>query len=223
LVEAAEKTGVGRDTLSDLERGRRHPVMPTLAKIARGYGVPVEELLEEPAGFAELAGKAEAPQETGRATTTEPLTSPLHEERREDPGVTSALETIRRFLRSRTGTNWIALPDAEWDQWWLGAPRDEVSGRYEDIEAEWQLLKYEMEAFGKGEPSIMTQINDLTEVWGKLWARAIEARFYRPHEGESEKEFQRRRLEGRAFRSFYEPLEVVWPKPEQPPQKQKQA
>src|SRR5215218_11014006 len=74
LVEAAEQTGVGRDTLSDLERGRRHPVMPTLAKIARGYGVPVEELLEEPAGFAELAGKAEAPQETGRATTTEPPT-----------------------------------------------------------------------------------------------------------------------------------------------------
>jgi transcriptional regulator with XRE-family HTH domain len=54
LVEAAEKARIGRDTLSDLERGRRHPVMPTLAKIAKGYGVPVEELLEEPA----LAGKA---------------------------------------------------------------------------------------------------------------------------------------------------------------------
>jgi transcriptional regulator with XRE-family HTH domain len=45
LVEAAEQTGVGRDTLSDLERGRRHPVTPTLAKIAQGYGVPVEDLL----------------------------------------------------------------------------------------------------------------------------------------------------------------------------------
>jgi transcriptional regulator with XRE-family HTH domain len=54
LVEAAEQAGVGRDTLSDLERGRRHPVMPTLAKIAQGYGVPVEDLLEEPA----LAGAA---------------------------------------------------------------------------------------------------------------------------------------------------------------------
>lgn len=59
LVEAAEKTGVGRDTLSDLERGRRHPVMTTLAKIAIGYGVPVEELLEEatvPLGEALEAG-----------------------------------------------------------------------------------------------------------------------------------------------------------------------
>jgi transcriptional regulator with XRE-family HTH domain len=61
LVEAAAKTGVGRDTLSDLERGHRHPVMPTLAKIAAGYGVDVEDLLEE-----ELAAPlAEAPAGTG--------------------------------------------------------------------------------------------------------------------------------------------------------------
>ncbi|MDP9437910.1 MAG: helix-turn-helix transcriptional regulator [Actinomycetota bacterium] len=59
LVEAAKKTGVTRATLSELERGHRHPVAPTLVKIAEGYGVPVEELLlEEPA----LAGKAEAPE-----------------------------------------------------------------------------------------------------------------------------------------------------------------
>ncbi len=45
LIEAAGKIGIGRDTLSDLERGRRRPVMPTLAKIAKGYGVPIEELL----------------------------------------------------------------------------------------------------------------------------------------------------------------------------------
>ncbi len=48
LVEAAEKTGVTRATLSELERGYRHPVAPTLAKIAEGYGVPVDELIEEP-------------------------------------------------------------------------------------------------------------------------------------------------------------------------------
>src|SRR5215210_5121917 len=60
LIEAAEKIGIGRDTLSDLERGNRHPVMPTLAKIAQGYGVPVEELLEEPQ--VSLAGKAKAPE-----------------------------------------------------------------------------------------------------------------------------------------------------------------
>src|SRR3712207_2643397 len=47
LIEAAEKIGIGRDTLSDLERGNRRPGMPTLAKVAEGYGVPVEELLPE--------------------------------------------------------------------------------------------------------------------------------------------------------------------------------
>jgi transcriptional regulator with XRE-family HTH domain len=46
LIEAAERIGIGRDTLSDLERGRRHPVMPTLVKIAQGYEVPIEELVE---------------------------------------------------------------------------------------------------------------------------------------------------------------------------------
>src|ERR671911_3134259 len=56
LREAASLTGVAKETISDIERGLRHPHYPTLAKIAKGYGVPVEGLLEEPA----LAGKAEA-------------------------------------------------------------------------------------------------------------------------------------------------------------------
>jgi transcriptional regulator with XRE-family HTH domain len=49
LKEAAEQIGIGRDTLSDIERGKQRPVLSTLAKIAEGYGVPVEHLLEEPA------------------------------------------------------------------------------------------------------------------------------------------------------------------------------
>jgi transcriptional regulator with XRE-family HTH domain len=54
LVQAAAKTGVDRGTLSSLERGVHMPYTPTLAKIAKGYEIPVEDLLEEPA----LAGKA---------------------------------------------------------------------------------------------------------------------------------------------------------------------
>ena len=73
LVEAAENAGVGRDTLSDLERGRRHPVMPTLSKIAQGYGVPVEDLLDEPA----LAGKAEASEASGQPVTETTASDPL--------------------------------------------------------------------------------------------------------------------------------------------------
>jgi transcriptional regulator with XRE-family HTH domain len=57
LREAASRTGVAKETISDIERGIRHPHDVTLSKLARGYGVPVGELLEEPV----LAGKAEAP------------------------------------------------------------------------------------------------------------------------------------------------------------------
>src|SRR5215212_1914094 len=59
LRDAEHETGVDKDTLSKIERGLRHPHDVTLAKIARGYGVPVEDLLEEPA----LAGKDEASRE----------------------------------------------------------------------------------------------------------------------------------------------------------------
>src|SRR4051794_6850479 len=66
LEEAARETGVTRETLGLLERGKRHPHAPTLSKIAHGYEVSVEDLLnlEEPA----LAGKDEAPStETAEA------------------------------------------------------------------------------------------------------------------------------------------------------------
>jgi transcriptional regulator with XRE-family HTH domain len=60
LREAEQLTGVDKDTLSKIERGLRHPYDVTLSKLAKGYGVPVEELLEEPVPLAE------DPSETGR-------------------------------------------------------------------------------------------------------------------------------------------------------------
>jgi transcriptional regulator with XRE-family HTH domain len=58
LRDAERLTGVDKDTLSKIERGRRDPQDITLAKIAKGYGVPVEELLEEPVPFGEAPGEA---------------------------------------------------------------------------------------------------------------------------------------------------------------------
>ena len=43
--QAAELVRVTPQTLIDLESGKRPPYMPTLTKIARGYGVSVEELV----------------------------------------------------------------------------------------------------------------------------------------------------------------------------------
>jgi DNA-binding XRE family transcriptional regulator len=45
--EAAELAEVSELTLYRLETGKQTPYMPTVTKIARAYGVPLEELLEE--------------------------------------------------------------------------------------------------------------------------------------------------------------------------------
>ncbi len=45
--QAAELARVAPETLRDLESCKRHPYMPSLTKIVRGYGVSVEELVEE--------------------------------------------------------------------------------------------------------------------------------------------------------------------------------
>jgi transcriptional regulator with XRE-family HTH domain len=58
LREAAQRTGVDKDTLSKIERGLRHPYDVTLSKLAKGYGVPVEELLEEPVPLGEAPTEA---------------------------------------------------------------------------------------------------------------------------------------------------------------------
>ena len=62
LAEAAKRTKLTRETLGLLERGKRHPHTPTLHKIAEGYKVPVEDLLDLVEEETALAGKAEAPE-----------------------------------------------------------------------------------------------------------------------------------------------------------------
>ena len=45
--EAAELANVSHLTMRYLESGKRDPYMPTVTKIARAYGVSLEELVEE--------------------------------------------------------------------------------------------------------------------------------------------------------------------------------
>jgi transcriptional regulator with XRE-family HTH domain len=77
LREATQRTGVDKDTLSKLERGIRHPHDVTISRLAKGYDVPVEELLEEPA-LATTPGKAEA-LETARSEPERPVQDPVHD------------------------------------------------------------------------------------------------------------------------------------------------
>ena len=43
--QAAELANVTPQTLIDLESGKRPPYMPTVTKLARAYGAPIEELV----------------------------------------------------------------------------------------------------------------------------------------------------------------------------------
>jgi transcriptional regulator with XRE-family HTH domain len=48
LRKASELTGVDIHTISDTEKGKHMPWDHTLAKLAKGYGVPVSELIGDP-------------------------------------------------------------------------------------------------------------------------------------------------------------------------------
>ena len=75
IEQAAARAGVTPETVSDAERGRRHPYLPTLRKLAKAYDVPVEELLGAEAEREEepvLVGpKTEAPDTEPSADSTE--------------------------------------------------------------------------------------------------------------------------------------------------------
>lgn len=123
LIEAAEKLGIGRDTLSDLERGNRHPVMPTLAKIARGYEVPVEDLLEEP---ALAVGKAEVPREMGPSLAQE-IRAGQGDETEEGPAPTRILhDVLDRDLFERVARGELSVDEAM-------SLAPETSGEYDEV------------------------------------------------------------------------------------------
>jgi transcriptional regulator with XRE-family HTH domain len=105
LTEAAERAGIQRQTLALLERGERHPHDPTLAKIAKGYGVPVKDLLEEPVPLGEaqegepgLVHHARMPHDS--IEVSDEVTADVR------------LEKVRQILAARDAGN-IAAVDAD--------------------------------------------------------------------------------------------------------------
>ena len=93
LVEAAERVQIGRDTLSSIERGHQRPTFPTLKRLAEGYGVPVEDLIEE----SEPVPLGEAPSGMGRSPEDPSRTSP---EALEDVSEEERLSLLGSFRES---------------------------------------------------------------------------------------------------------------------------
>jgi putative transcriptional regulator len=67
-TQLAEKAGIALDTVSTLERGEHSPRPSTMRKLARALGMSIRDLYEDP---AVLAGKAEAPQDSGQVQPVE--------------------------------------------------------------------------------------------------------------------------------------------------------
>jgi len=61
LRQAAKLTGLAKETLGDIERGKRHPNDVTLAKIAEGYDVSLQELFDLEESAAPLAPASPSP------------------------------------------------------------------------------------------------------------------------------------------------------------------
>jgi transcriptional regulator with XRE-family HTH domain len=102
LREAEQLTSVDKDTLSKIERGLRHPYDVTLSKLARGYGVPVEDLLEEPIPLAEVS------QETGRLEE-ERLEADTPKDRQHWERVLASVRERQREVEAKVG-ELVALP-----------------------------------------------------------------------------------------------------------------
>jgi transcriptional regulator with XRE-family HTH domain len=145
LVEAAEQAGIGRDTLSDLERGRRHPVTPTLAKIAKGYGVPVEELLEEPVPLA-LAPPASPPPDTaaeaGRNGGTGLLANPAIGEWLRERGLLLGTMTDAEFREHVHGLDLVGRDEDGRPVSVMELMRDLVDERAEARDLLWNQSNY---------------------------------------------------------------------------------
>jgi transcriptional regulator with XRE-family HTH domain len=103
LNQAAERAGVQPETISDAEHGKRRPYTPTLTKIAKGYGVPVEELL------GEAVSLAEASQETGRLEE-ERLEADSPKDRQHWERVLASVRGRQREVEAKV-EELVALPD----------------------------------------------------------------------------------------------------------------
>jgi transcriptional regulator with XRE-family HTH domain len=111
LTDAAKLAGIQRQTLAKLERGGTRPHDVTLGKLAKGYGIPVEDLLEE-----DLPGE-DLPEE-------EILEIPLQDRLEAEDTFFRQLKhefTVQSLLFAFDSLEWLGYrPSSNGDQFWIG-------------------------------------------------------------------------------------------------------
>jgi len=101
LTDAAHRIGVTRHTLASLEKGGQEPHFDTLAKLAEGYGVPVEDLLVGSESGAKSGVGSEADPELRAAAEQAPRAGRLVD-----------LSQVREWLSAQDAV-FVAMSEAE--------------------------------------------------------------------------------------------------------------
>jgi transcriptional regulator with XRE-family HTH domain len=142
LREAASLSGVAKETISDIERGIRHPHDVTVAKLARAYDVPIEDLLEEP---VLAAPKASAPP--SEATTGPPRVGKERLQEHFEDVLQDEVDYLNRMIA---------------DFWRLANPEEKPEAHFvpDDIDSDrvWQFLEHAFSASNVFEPDEIERI-----------------------------------------------------------------
>jgi transcriptional regulator with XRE-family HTH domain len=121
IEAAAQMIGVTPETLGDAERGKRRPYTPTLTKIARGYGIPVEELMaageDAPLDDAQSRAARNAAMHTHRVTKDVVLAWGVEASDAEVHALNRALDAMREHPDLLTYVLTEVLSDAEAQEW----------------------------------------------------------------------------------------------------------
>jgi transcriptional regulator with XRE-family HTH domain len=119
LREAAKATGGTKETINDLERGKRTPHPATLRKLADGFGVPVTYFLEPAAPKAPSRPLPESPEEAPeeerhtRIPRPEELKSRIAFMRRRQEKRSGEIEEAKEELTRRQEKRSGEIEDAE--------------------------------------------------------------------------------------------------------------
>jgi len=163
LRQAAEQAGVRPGTLSELERGLHRPHDITLSRVAKGYGVPVEELLEEPVPLAEASQEIRRLEDKG--AEAEPPQDPLQWER-----VLASVLDRQREVEAKV-EELIALGVGEADPY-------EVKWALEEAEDCWHTLMLALPGGGREGNRIVVKANLFSIAPGQWEQRVNAERFY---------------------------------------------
>jgi len=163
LRQAAEQAGVRPGTLSELERGLHRPHDITLSRVAKGYGIPVEELLEEPVPLAEASQEIRRLED--KWPEAEPPQDPLQWER-----VLASVLDRQREVEAKV-EELIALGVGEADPY-------EVKWALEEAEDCWHTLMLALPGGGREGNRIVVKANLFSIAPGQWEQRVNAERFY---------------------------------------------